>query len=91
MIALGLTGMADIPFMSIVAVLVPLGLGMLLGNLDEDVRELCEKGMPIIIPFNGFCLGAGMNLMDVINAGVPGISFRLSIYDQHRLWMLLGI
>ncbi len=73
MIALGLTGMADIPFMSIVAVLIPLGLGMLLGNLDEDVRQLCEKGMPIIIPFNGFCLGAGMNLMDVISAGVPGI------------------
>lgn len=73
MIALGLTGMADIPFMSIVAVLVPLLLGMLLGNIDDDVRNLCERGMPLIVPFNGFCLGAGMNLMDVVRAGVPGI------------------
>lgn len=73
MIALGLTGMAAIPFMSIVAVLVPLLLGMLLGNLDEDIRSLCEKGMPLIIPFNGFALGAGMNLMDVVRAGIPGI------------------
>lgn len=73
MIALGLTGMAAIPFMSIVAVLIPLLIGMLLGNLDEDIRDLCVKGLPIIIPFNGFALGAGMNLMDVVKAGVPGI------------------
>ena len=73
MIALGLTGMANIPFMSVVAVLIPLGLGMLLGNLDEDVRSMCEKGQPIIVPFNGFCLGAGMDLMDVVKAGIPGI------------------
>lgn len=78
MIALGLTGMANIPFMSIVAVLVPLLLGMLLGNLDEDIRELCEKGLPIIIPFNGFALGAGMNLMDVVKAGVSGIILGLT-------------
>jgi 2-keto-3-deoxygluconate permease len=73
MIALGISGMANIPFMAIVAVLIPLLIGMLLGNLDEDIRELCVKGLPIIIPFNGFALGAGMNLMDVVKAGVPGI------------------
>lgn len=73
MIALGVSGLANIPFMAIVAVLVPLLLGMLLGNLDEDFRNLCEKGLPIIIPFNGFCLGAGMNLRDIVKAGVPGI------------------
>ncbi len=73
MIALGVSGLANIPFMAIVAVLVPLLLGMLLGNLDEDIRTLCENGLPIIIPFNGFALGAGMNLMDVVKAGIPGI------------------
>lgn len=73
MIALGLTGMAAIPIRSIIAVLIPLLLGMLLGNLDEDVRELCAKAMPLIIPFNGFTLGAGMNLKDVVAAGIPGI------------------
>lgn len=73
MIALGLSGMADIPIQAIVAVLIPLLLGMLLGNLDEDVRDLCAKAMPLIIPFNGFTLGAGMNLKDVVAAGLPGI------------------
>ncbi len=73
MIALGMSGMADIPFRAIIAVLIPLLLGMLLGNLDEDVNKLCANAMPFIIPFNGFTLGAGMNLKDVVIAGVPGI------------------
>lgn len=73
MLALGVSGLATIPFMSIVAVIIPLLLGMLLGNLDEDIRDMCAKGLPIIIPFNGFALGAGMNLMDVVRAGIPGI------------------
>lgn len=73
MIALGAAGMATIPFMDMVAVVVPLLLGLILGNLDEDIRDLCEKGTPLVIPFNGFVLGAGMNLRDVVKAGIPGI------------------
>ncbi|MEA5011603.1 MAG: 2-keto-3-deoxygluconate permease [Angelakisella sp.] len=73
MIALGLTGMGEIPIKSIIAVIIPLFIGMFLGNIDDDVRKLCEKGMPLIIPFNGFSLGAGMNLRDVVSAGIPGV------------------
>lgn len=73
MIALGAAGMATIPFMDIISVIIPLLLGMILGNLDEDIRDLCEKGTPLVIPFNGFVLGAGMNLRDVVKAGVPGV------------------
>lgn len=73
MIALGAAGMATIPFMDMVAVIIPLLLGLILGNLDEDIRELCEKGTPLVIPFNGFVLGAGMNLKDVVKAGLPGV------------------
>lgn len=73
MIALGAAGMATIPFIDMVAVVIPLLLGLILGNLDEDIRDLCEKGTPLVIPFNGFVLGATMNLGDVVKAGVPGI------------------
>ncbi|WP_341545991.1 2-keto-3-deoxygluconate permease [Desulfitobacterium sp. THU1] len=73
MMALGAAGMATIPFMDMVAVVVPLILGLILGNLDEEIRDLCEKGTPLVIPFNGFVLGAGMNLRDVVKAGVPGV------------------
>ncbi|MDF2522906.1 MAG: kdgT4 [Clostridiales bacterium] len=73
MIALGAAGMATIPFMDMVAVIIPLLLGLILGNLDEDIRSICEKGTPLVIPFNGFVLGAGMNLKDVVKAGLPGV------------------
>lgn len=73
MIALGAAGMATIPFMDLVSVIVPLLLGMILGNLDEDIRDLCEKGSPLVYPFAGFVLGASMNLKDVIKAGIPGV------------------
>lgn len=73
MIALGAAGMATIPFIDMVAVVIPLLLGLILGNLDEDIRDLCEKGTPLVIPFNGFVLGAGMNLRDVVKAGIPGV------------------
>ena len=43
MIALGTTGLASIPLLSIVAAIVPLIIGMILGNLDPDFRDLLSK------------------------------------------------
>jgi 2-keto-3-deoxygluconate permease len=73
MMALGAAGMAVIPFVDMVAVVIPLLLGMALGNLDEDIREMCDKATPLVIPFNGFVLGTTMNLSDVVKAGIPGV------------------
>ncbi|MDO4277573.1 MAG: 2-keto-3-deoxygluconate permease [Lachnoclostridium edouardi] len=73
MIALGASGMADIPVKSLVAALVPLFLGMLFANLDEKIRDMCSNAAPFLIPFNGWTLGAGMTWDAVLKAGVPGI------------------
>ncbi len=73
MIALGAAGMATIPFMDIVAVIIPILAGLILGNLDEEIADICEKATPFVIPFNGFILGTGMKLSDVAKAGVSGI------------------
>lgn len=73
MIALGTTGMASIPIKSLIATLIPMLIGMILGNLDEDIKELMENGMSILIPFTGLSLGAGMNYRTILGAGASGV------------------
>lgn len=73
MIALGAAGMANIPLMALVAVLVPLLVGMMLGNLDPQMRDFLTRGGPILIPFFAFALGAGINLEMLVQGGVAGI------------------
>ncbi|MDR2523724.1 MAG: 2-keto-3-deoxygluconate permease [Synergistaceae bacterium] len=70
---MGLSGLADIPWIALVAVVVPIIIGMILGNLDEDIRKFLAPGVMISIPFFAFPLGAGLNLNQLVEAGVPGI------------------
>ena len=73
MVALGATGMADIPFMTLVGCVLPIVVGCVLGNIDEDIREFCAPGATIMIPFFAFPLGAGLTFTNLISAGLPGI------------------
>lgn len=73
MIALGAAGMANIPLMALVAVLIPLVVGMILGNLDAEMRDFLTKGGPLLIPFFAFSLGAGINLEMLLQGGLAGI------------------
>lgn len=73
MVAMGMTGLANIPIIAMVAVVVPIIIGMILGNLDEDMRKFLAPGVMLSIPFFSFPLGAGLNLMDIARAGGPGI------------------
>ena len=73
MIALGTTGLASIPIMALVAAILPLLIGMILGNLDPKFRSIMENGLEMILPINGFVFGANMNLITIVEAGIPGI------------------
>jgi len=73
MLALGITGQASIPFMAFVAVIVPISLGMILGNIDPKMKSFLSGGEKLLIPFFAFPLGAAMNLSEVADAGFSGI------------------
>ena len=53
-----------------VAVLVPLLLGIVLGNLDSDMKDFLTKGADAVIPFIVFALGMGINFTAIIEGGL---------------------
>ncbi|TWU31221.1 2-keto-3-deoxygluconate permease [Novipirellula artificiosorum] len=73
MIALGTAGIATIPFLSLLGVVLPIAFGMIVGNLDRQLRDFLMKGGPMLIPFFAFALGCGLSLEMLLNAGLPGI------------------
>lgn len=73
LVALGASGLADIPLISLVAVIVPLLFGMILGNLDEQIKEFFAPGIGLLIPFVGITLGGSINLLNIVKGGASGI------------------
>ena len=51
MLALGASGIASIPINALIGCVIPIVVGCILGNLDEDIRKFCEPGASMMIPF----------------------------------------
>lgn len=64
----GIFGLSD--FLS---VLIPIIVGAVLGNLDENMRDFLSKGSDMIIPFFSFAIGMGIDLSVILKGGGPGI------------------
>ncbi len=73
LIALGATGLANIPFDKLVATLVPLLIGFIWGNLDEGFRKACSTAQPIVTFFMTISIGAKTDIYTIITAGASGI------------------
>jgi len=73
LVALGASGLASIPFQALIGVLIPILIGMILGNIDPDMRKFLGSSKLLLIPFFSFPLGAGMDLRTIIEAGGPGV------------------
>lgn len=76
---LGASGLGDIPLIALVAALVPFLLGVLVGNLDVQWRDVLKPLPNIVIPFFAFALGTGINLGVVITGGLSGLVLGLLI------------
>ncbi|WP_299092034.1 2-keto-3-deoxygluconate permease [uncultured Metabacillus sp.] len=78
LMALGLMG-ANFPLIAFIAVLLPILIGMILGNLDHEIRKFLAAGETLVIPFFAFALGAGMNLASFFNPEVVGAGIVLAL------------
>lgn len=69
-----LGGIFMFPWQTLLGAILPLACGILLGNLDRDMREFLGKAAPALIPFFAFAIGAGLNLANVWRAGLLGLA-----------------
>ncbi|MFC5651943.1 2-keto-3-deoxygluconate permease [Paenibacillus solisilvae] len=79
MLILGVTGLASFPVEAFVFALLPLVIGMILGNLDIDMREFLSKGIHILIPMYSLGLGFGINLSNLVKSGASGIILGIAV------------
>jgi 2-keto-3-deoxygluconate permease len=73
------TGLAVIPWLTMVSVVAPIVVGAILGNLDGDIRDFFGSHEAIIVPFMAFTLGQTIDLKSVATAGVPGIVLGVTV------------
>ncbi|QET02413.1 MULTISPECIES: 2-keto-3-deoxygluconate permease [Cupriavidus] len=79
MVTLGVAGLSAFPWPTLVGSILPLMLGMLLGNLDREMRDFLSKAVPVMIPFFALALGAGLDLHKVWQAGMLGLGLGVAV------------
>lgn len=87
---LGASGLADIPVTALIAALVPFLLGVLVGNLDIEWRNVLKPVPNIVIPFFAFALGTGIDLGAVVSGGTTGLVLGLLISPITGFFVYLG-
>ena len=79
MLTLGVAGLSAFPWPTLVGAILPLAVGMLIGNLDREMRDFLSKAVPVMIPFFAFALGAGLDLHKVWQAGLLGLGMGVAV------------
>lgn len=79
MVTLGIAGLAAFPWQTFVGAILPLILGMILGNLDREMRDYLSRAVPVLIPFFAFALGCGLNLSNIVKGGMLGILMGIAV------------
>ena len=77
MVTLGATGLSTFPWHTLVGALLPLMVGIVLGNLDPELREFLGNGAAVLIPFFAFAIGATLDLQRIWEAGLLGLALGL--------------
>ena len=81
MIALSSAGLASISIWSIIGSILPLILGIILGNVSPWFKQTLSAGVTPSIIVVGFALGCGMSIQQLFQGGLSGIL----LGSDHRL------
>lgn len=76
-IILGVLDGAKFDYMVLVTTLIPFLLGMLLGNLDQDMKKLFGGATRPMLFFAGCDFGAAVNLTAAVRTGLSGIAISI--------------
>ena len=79
MVTLGVAGLAAFPWQTLLGAILPFLTGVILGNLDRDLRKFLGNAAPVLIPFFAFALGATLDLHRVWQAGLLGVALGLAV------------
>ena len=79
MVTLGMAGLAAFPWQAMLGAILPLLIGMAMGNLDREMRGFLGKIAPGLIPFFAFGLGASLDLSKVWSAGLLGVGVGVAV------------
>jgi 2-keto-3-deoxygluconate permease len=79
MLSLGIAGLSAFPWQTLVGAILPLAVGMLLGNLDSELRDFLSRGAAVMIPFFAFAMGATLDLHRIWEAGLLGLALGVVI------------
>jgi 2-keto-3-deoxygluconate permease len=69
-----LGGMLAFPWQTLLGAILPLMAGIILGNLDRNMRVFLGGAAPALIPFFAFAIGSSLNLTMLWQAGLLGLA-----------------
>ncbi|MDQ0268546.1 2-keto-3-deoxygluconate permease [Cytobacillus purgationiresistens] len=79
MIILGVGGLATFPWQTIVSTLIPFAVGMIIGNIDKEMRSFLGQAVPVLIPFFALALGFGLDFGMIVRSGFMGILMGVAV------------
>ncbi|MCW6700985.1 2-keto-3-deoxygluconate permease [Anaerococcus sp. NML200537] len=76
----GLIQSSPINWMNIISTLIPLVLGLILGNIDKKFGEFMKPGLALSLPLMGWSFGYGINIIEAAKSGFTGILLAMVFY-----------
>lgn len=80
MLVYSITNGGSVDWTPIISTIIPIILGMIIGNLDKDMASLFSPGLPLLMPFLGWSVGSGINLIQAVQSGFSGVVITLFYY-----------